>query len=198
MLAHEQTIPSRVDRLVAAWRESGIQQTPVMLFGEVRWIVADGHHRLAAARKLGVRVAAAVVARPAILPAHRVIHRAPAGWVERMRRAIPLKKGHGPLAIATASGTDCFDCGGMGAVDQMRLLWEASDLDGPGVEWSIEGDREKALAAIGLGAAAVILVPAIAMEDVVAAAESGVLLPPRSTNFQPKPAESSIRFRIGS
>jgi hypothetical protein len=78
----------------------------------------------------------------------------------------------------------------------LATIWETYDLTHPGVEWSIEANRDQALAHLANGAAAVILMPQLTLADVRAAALSGRLLPPRSTNFQPKPVEGSIRFAI--
>jgi hypothetical protein len=214
VLPHEELEPARVERIVEAWRRGGIQQTPIMLVrSRAALIVADGHHRWEAARRLAedrscpIRVIVRYW-RPAgdrhyIAPAHRIIHSAPAGWVEScraaLRRRLRVVEAEGPgLAFCTAAGIERFDCEGLTAADQLRLLWELAPLDGAGeVDWQIEGDATAAAEApLRRGAHAAILAPALTMEDVVTAATSGRLLPPRSTNFQPKPVEGSIRFSI--
>jgi hypothetical protein len=195
-LPHEEIVPSRVDSLVREWSESAVQETPVTVLVEgslpPRLIIADGHHRCAAARELaelrGKRVA--VAARffdegATIQPAHRVFRQAPLVWVERLRDR--LGPGKGPLAFcARGSRIERFNCKGLSAVEQMRLLHE---LDDGACEWTIEGDSDQVVRAH-----AAIIVPALTLDDVLEAATTGRLLPPRSTNFQPKPPESSIRF----
>lgn len=196
-LPHERIIPARVEALVEEWSATGVQDTPITVFVDGRLppglIIADGHHRCAAARLLAERRQAriAVAARffdqgATIRPAHRVFrHHAPHAWVTRLRER--LGPGAGPLGSTRQDGEiEWFDCTGLNAVEQMRLLHE---LDDGGYAWSIEGDVDRARLA-----EAAILVPALSLEDVIAAAATGELLPPRSTNFQPKPPEASIRF----
>jgi hypothetical protein len=197
ILLHEQIVPARVDALVREWSQSAVQETPITVLVDGALppglIVADGHHRYAAARQLaalrGARLAMA--ARffdegATILPAHRVIRRMPVWW------KVPLSPGDGPLALHTRDGrVQKYDCTGLSAVDQLRRLVCLE------CEWTLEGDETKALAELSAGRAeAVLLVPALTMDDVLSAARSGQLLPPRSTNFQPKPPESSIRFEL--
>ena len=67
----------------------------------------------------------------------------------------------------------------------MRLLWACADFTEPGLDWSIHGDAD-----------AVILVPSFTCEEVISLAVNKRLLPPRSTNFQPKPVPGSIRSPI--
>lgn len=209
LLCHEQTDPARVERLRRELLQSGLQRTPVTLFARSLHAasplyVADGHHRLAALSLLGAsRIAAHVYAldlgTPQILPAHRIIRSAPAGWLDQIRQALharlPLQS-HGPLALCWPGGEERF--APRGAADTLRLLWQISPLHHPDFEWSITGDDAAARAELDQGALAAILVPAVTLAEVMAAADSGRLLPPRCTNFQPKPQENSIAFPLAS
>lgn len=204
-LPHEQIISERADALVCAWSESAVQETPITVLVDgglpPRLIVADGHHRCEAARRLaaarGIRVAMAARffdSGAVIRPAHRVVRRADVGWAERymdgLRRR--LGPGSGPVEFHVGGHAERYDCSGLSAVEQMRRL---SELDQEDYEWTIEDEESRALEELASGGAeAVILVPAVTLDEVLAAASSGKLLPPRSTNFQPKPPESSIRF----
>jgi hypothetical protein len=211
VLPHEELEPARVERIVEEWRRSGIQHTPITLVRSgAALIVADGHHRWEAARRL-----AETHARPIrvmvrywmptgnghrIAPAHRIVKAAPAGWAEQCRAALRrrlrvVETGGAGLALCTASGIDRYGCEALTAADQLRLLWELAPLTG--FDWQIEADAIAAAdAPLRQGAQAAILVPVLTLDEVVAAATSGRLLPPRSTNFQPKPIEGSIRFPI--
>ncbi len=180
-LPHEEIIGCRVDKIVAEWTAMRVQTTPVLLLehSSGRRIVADGHHRIAAAQILSetlggrpIRIAAQYLRSPVLLPAHRRIHRAPEGCVDRCRAVVNASKGMGAAAV-------------------MRALWQALPLEcGSGeIEWSIVGHAEEA--------EDIVLVPALTIDEVLEIALGpGPLLPPRSTNFQPKPAEGSIRFAL--
>ena len=209
ILPHEEIVPSRVESLVRALSVSGVQETPitVLVDGQLppRLIVADGHHRCEAARRLaGLRGAPmAVAARfvdcggATIRPAHRVVRHGPDGWAARcaakLRARLSPGADPGTLAFCSrGSAVERYDCAGLSGVEQMRLL---NDLCDESLDWTIEADESRALEELRAGRAeAAILVPALTIEDVLAAATSGRLLPPRSTNFQPKPQEASIRF----
>ena len=51
---HEETIPSRVDRMVGRLLKDGVQKDPLIVDGETG-VVLDGMHRLAAIARLGLR-----------------------------------------------------------------------------------------------------------------------------------------------
>ena len=188
---HEAVIPSRAAAILRDWRARGVQDTPVMLFESGgRLIVADGHHRLEAARRaaaeLGRAVTIAAAVRPIgeIRPAHKVIRSAPDGWIERCRAR--LRVGQRSLVLrADGSGEEAA-----------RLVWDAAELALEGVVWEIEGDADAAVDAVAGGAVAAILVPALTLAEVLAAAESGALLPPRSTNFHPKLDRLDVAFPL--
>ncbi len=214
VLPHEEIVPARVESLMREWIASGVQETPITVLVDdarlpARLIVADGHHRCEAARRMAAARArrVAVAARffsladqtALIMPTHRVIHRAPEGWASACQarlRARLSRVENGSLAFCSqGSVVERYDGGGLDAVAQLRLLETVAELDT--CEWTIESDEAQALDELAAGRAeAVILVPALTVEDVLGAAMSGRLLPPRSTNFQPKPVESSIRFPL--
>lgn len=203
LLPHEQTRPQRVAALVQAWSQSGaVQKSPVTLLVDprlpARLIVADGHHRLAAARVLAQRrgsplaLAARFLSlsehRVTIMPAHRVVRTAPRGWIESCRRRLHCV---GEQRSVFTTPPD------LGAVEQLRFLDAVVDLGE--CEWSFEGDKRAVIEELESGRAqAVILYPALAIADVLHAAVTGQLLPSRSTNFQPKPPESSIHFPLAA
>lgn len=218
ILPHEETLRARVDALAGEWSQSGgVQETPITVLVEdalpARSIIADGHHRCAAARVMALRSGkpVAVAARffsqteqaVRIMPAHRVIRRTgDDDWAQRCgallrERLHPATRaGNGSLAFGARGGElERYECEGLNPVDQLRLLHSLADLDG--CDWTIEAEEGKALAELEAGhAEAVILVPVLTLADVLTAATTGRLLPPRSTNFQPKPRESSIRFAV--
>lgn len=41
-----------------------------------------------------------------------------------------------------------------------------------------------------------ILFPALPLEEIISSSENGIILPPKSTNFYPKPAENSLHFAL--
>lgn len=207
LIRHEQIIPARLGRLREDLLHAGIQTTPITVLRRSsgdHFYVADGHHRVEALESLG---AEAVMARvhqldaspPLILPAHRVVRAAPAGWLDECRNALRGRFAiapRGALALCWRSGEERYDIQDSSAADILRVLWEGAGLDREGVEWSIAGDAEATRADLQAGALAAILVPAVSLGEVIAAGDSGRLLPPRSTNFQPKPEECSIAFPI--
>ena len=194
-LAHEQVIPSRVQRIVDSWAATGVQQTPVLVFEENgSMLIADGHHRIAAGRQIrAVRIRAIVIQQPVLKSAHRTIQAAPPGWIEAVQdrlRTLPLTFNCNGLGLCRNGQTEFYDCAGMSASAQMRLLWDAADFTDPALAWTVTG-------VVDPEAAATILVPRFSVQEVVAAALGNLgLLPPRSTNFQPKPVEGSIQFPL--
>ena len=218
ILPHEETSLARVDTLVDEWTQSGgVQQTPITVLIDdrlpARSIIADGHHRCAAAQVLALRSGkpVAVAARffswtenaVRIMPAHRVIRRTGDNrWAQRCgallrQRLRPATRNRpGSLAFGWRGGeVEHYDCSGLAPVDQLRLLHSLADLGS--CEWTIEAEASQARAELEAGRAeAIILVPVLTLADVLTAATTGRLLPPRSTNFQPKPPESSIRFVV--
>jgi hypothetical protein len=97
------------------------------------------------------------------------------------------------VTLAWRSGVAHFDGGGYPVAVVLHHVWRAARLDDPEVVWEIEGDASRALQR---GSVATLLVPAVRLVDVIHAARSGELLPPRSTNFQPKLVEGSVRVAI--
>ena len=197
VLAHEQVIPSRVQRIVDSWTATGVQQTPVLVFEENgSLLIADGHHRIAAARQIcAVRIRAILMQQPVVLlPAHRTIEAAPSGWItglrDRLRTTLPLTSNRNGLGLCCYGQTEFYDCAGMSARAQMQLLWDAADFTHPALVWTVSN-------VVDPQAQATILVPEFRVEEAVAVAlGNDGLLPPRSTNFQPKPVEGSIRHPL--
>jgi len=193
-LAHEQVIAALVDPIAEAWSNGLPQETPVLILcADGQRIIADGHHRIAAARRLSaesgrpVQVQAIVAKQLQIRSAHRVIHRAPAGWLEGLKEQLGFRRpvGGAGLGVRENGRTEHYDCDGLTAEQQMRLLWDCADFTAKGLDWSIHGDAD-----------AIIFVPAFTCEEVIELAIGKRLLPPRSTNFQPKPVPGSIRSPI--
>ena len=216
ILPHEEISPARVDAFVREWTQSGgVQETPITVLVDAglpaRSIIADGHHRCAAARVMARRSGkpVAVAARffsqteqaVRIMPAHRVIRgTGDEGWVQRcaalLRERLRPAQGTGSLGFGVRGGqVERYESGELSPVDQMHLLHSLAELDG--CDWTIEAEESEALAELAAGRAeAIILVPTLTLADVLTAATTGRLLPPRSTNFQPKPPDSSIRFTV--
>ena len=193
-LAHEQVIDALVDPIAESWRCGAPQETPVLILRAAdRLIIADGHHRIAAARRLSaesgrpVQVQAIIEKQLMLEPAHRVIHRAPTGWLGGLKQKLAsrLAVGAAGLGVRENGRTEHYDCDGLTSEQQMRLLWDCADFTAKGLDWSIHGEAD-----------VVILVPAFTCEEVISLAINQRLLPPRSTNFQPKPGPGSIRSPI--
>lgn len=206
LIRHERIIPTRMSAVRRDLEHAGVQTTPISVLrhSSGRLYVADGHHRLAALEALGLPSVCARVyplhhAKPPMIhAAHRIVRSAPAGWLVRYRATVRARfpeASAGSVAICWQDGEERFQCGC--SVEALRGLWDAAPLDDRSIDWVISGDAQTARDKIRAGdALAAILVPAVTLNEVIAAADSGLLLPPRSTNFQPKPEENSIAYSL--
>ncbi len=82
-----------------------------------------------------------------------------------------------------------FDCAGISAQRQTQILWDSADFASADVEWSVSTNPQDH--------DCMVILPAFTVCEVVEIALARrQLLPPRSTNFQPKPLEGSIQFPL--
>ncbi|MBL8229204.1 MAG: DUF1015 family protein [Bryobacterales bacterium] len=219
ILPHERVIPAHTHILYHRIRQSGVQETPLLLMTSAvslkehrkpsaklfqaildqPLIVADGHHRLFLAQRLarwtgmvtaGVAILSLLDETPVIRPAHRIIHWAPKGWrrgVERrLEQSLGLaKSADGAIAVVSKQRTVYYGQG-YGTADQLHAVEEAIRVSENQIQWSYEGNTERALGAIPQDAETVILLPPVSLHTLLECARTGRPLPPRSSNFDPK------------
>ena len=189
--------------------------TPVQAdgFEVVRPVIADGHHRVAAALRSGgdpLIMAMLVSARDSGLDAgafHRVYPESvalpeeiPGCAVEREPPNESLVAGR--IAIVTRQGSVGVSVVDEGADTLLRRLpaglsarYVAGPLGLDEADATYEDDIRVALQKVDAGSTAILL-PTSDVRAVVGAARSGMTLPPKATRFRPKPIRGLMLRRV--
>ncbi len=210
--APDLTYTDRADQLQRVWRitDPGVQATLQAALADARAVIADGHHRYAAAARLqsqrpgtGWDQTLVMLIDQADTPLqlcaiHRSIPRLTLANVERISRARGddfRRHGTSHQALAELEDAIVLHDGQHWATLRPTgasplLVTAVHDTLLPA--WAVPEDRPlhhhtaaEALARAGQGLA--VLLPAPTFDQVVSSARSGRLLPQKATSFQPKP-----------
>ena len=198
-----------------AWALSPAESSPLAGAIETPLVIADGHHRFAASLALRDELRAAegpgpwdatlalvsdpTDEPPTLLPISRltdltVSEVARAGVLEPFAGDVGALADHlaaggpGTIGVATAGGrwTMAIDPPTLGAPDTSWVAGHLLEGVGRGVEVVYEHDLDAVSAGVSAGRLAVLLAP-IPVRTVIETALAGLVMPPKSTLFWPKP-----------